>query len=76
MATSDPARRRRLELYNALIREADVPALLGGLTVEDHLARRARILSASAVAAAPAAPAPATATCARRRAPQPTIPGL
>lgn len=70
MPATDPARRRRLELYDALIREADVPALLGGLTVEAHLARHARILSASAVAAPPAARQPAAAG------PQPTIPGI
>ncbi len=36
---ADPQAQRRQDLYDTLILERDVPALLGGLTVDQYLAR-------------------------------------
>jgi hypothetical protein len=38
---ADPQAAKRQDLYDSLIRERDVPALLGGLTVEQYLSRLA-----------------------------------
>jgi hypothetical protein len=35
----DPQAAKRQDLYDSLLLERDVPALLGGLTVEQYLAR-------------------------------------
>jgi hypothetical protein len=40
MKRHDPTAAQRQRLYDQIIREADVPALLGGLTVEAFIARR------------------------------------
>ncbi len=39
---ADPQAAKRQDLYNSLLLERDVPALLGGLTVEQYLARLAK----------------------------------
>ena len=36
---ADPLAQRRQDLYDSLILERDVPALLGGLTVDQYLSR-------------------------------------
>lgn len=36
---ADPLRAKRQELYDSLLLEHQVPALLGGLTVDQYLAR-------------------------------------
>jgi hypothetical protein len=36
---ADPQAKRCQELYDALILERDVPALLGGLTVDQYISR-------------------------------------
>ena len=38
---ADPQAAKRQDLYDSLILERDMPALLGGLTVEQHLLRLA-----------------------------------
>jgi hypothetical protein len=38
---ADPQAQRRQDLYDSIILERDVPDLLGGLTVEQHLSRLA-----------------------------------
>jgi hypothetical protein len=38
---ADPQAAKRQDLYNSLLLERDVPALLGGLTVEQYLSRLA-----------------------------------
>lgn len=58
---ADPQHARRQELYDSLILERDVPALLAGLTVSQHLARL---------------PQRSTSPETETPAPQPSLPGL
>jgi hypothetical protein len=39
---ADPQAAKRQDLYDSLILERDMPALLGGLTVEQYLSRLAK----------------------------------
>ena len=39
MKRPDPTAAQRQRLYDQIIREEDVPALLGGLSVDEYLAR-------------------------------------
>lgn len=58
---ADPLHSKRQELYDSLLLERDVPALLGGLTVDQYLARLPQ-----------RSPSPET----ESPAPQPSLPGL
>lgn len=40
---ADPQAAKRQNLYDSLLLERDVPALLGGLTVEQYLSRLAKL---------------------------------
>jgi hypothetical protein len=40
MKRHDPTAAQRQRLYDQIIREEDVPALLGGLSVDDYIAQR------------------------------------
>ena len=58
---ADPLHAKRQELYDSLLLERDVPALLGGLTVDQYLSRLPQ-----------RSPSPET----ELPAPQPSLPGL
>lgn len=58
---ADPLHAKRQELYDSLLLERDVPALLCGLTVDQYLARL---------------PQRHTSAETERTAPQPLLPGL